>query len=43
MTYIPTYRVEIDDAGNFIGITRCTCDDGDPTWPGHSEECPLSD
>lgn len=42
MTYIPVTKVLTDGEGNFLGVLVCECDTGDPTWPGHSEECPLS-
>ena len=38
----PVFRVVTDGNGKFLRIETCTCDDGDPTWPGHDEGCPLA-
>lgn len=39
--YVPSHKVETDGNGRFLGVTSCTCDDGSPTWPGHSNDCAL--
>lgn len=41
-TYQPVFKVVTDGNGKFLEVVVCTCDSGDPTWSGHSEECPLA-
>lgn len=43
MSFQPVFEVITDGNGKFLRIDVCICDEGDPTWSGHSEECPLHD
>lgn len=39
----PSVRIDTDGEGRFLGVTYCLCDDGSPSWPGHSNDCPLGE